>query len=181
MKWIKYRNKYTGSACFRLPVYSFATGYMNKIFQRLIIFLIFIFLGYNPLYCNIRKTCDEFHLKLQFMKNSDTPQTSDAGELIVLFRADSDVVVDDSGKVVSRKGINTVQVNDLIKEYKAVIKSIGPAGEKNQGEKILHPEMRFFVIKGPENLESLRLKLLKTHIVDSAYIKPLAEDPDFQE
>jgi hypothetical protein len=174
-----YRKRYTESAYLRLPVNFSLTGYMNKIYLQLILFSLINLGGNNLLCCETRKIHDELSIKLQFMKNSDMPQPGDAGELIILFRAENDVFVDETGKVISGKGTNTTQVNDLLKEHRAVIKSIGPAG--NQGEKVLPGGMKFFAVTGAKDLDALRVKLLEIPFVDSAYIKPPAEDPDIQE
>lgn len=178
MNRLKYRIKYTGSAFFCLPVSSLNTGRTKKVCLQPGILLLFIFLGFNLLYCEICWASDEFSIKMQVMKNSEIPQTGDASELIVHFKPEYNITTDESGRIVSGNGKDTSQVNDLLKAYKAVIKPIGP---NNQIEKILPAEMRFFVIRGIKNLESLRLKLLEIQIVDSAYIKPPAEDPGVEE
>jgi hypothetical protein len=174
-----FRKRFTGSAYFRLPVNHSLTYYVNKSYLRLILFSLINLWGNNLLYCETHKIHGELSIKLQHMKNSDIPQPGDAGELIILFRAESDVFVDESGKVISGKGTNTKQVNDLLKEHKAVLKPIGPAAK--QGEKVLPGGMRFFTVTGAKDLEALRVKLLEIPFVDSAYIKPPAEDPDIQE
>ncbi|WP_372950583.1 hypothetical protein [Mariniphaga sp.] len=114
------------------------------------------------------------------MENFDALQADDTSELIVQFRPDSEIFVDEIGNVISRKGADTGLINDLLKKHHATIKPIGSKLTTGKNKpSIEFPD--FFVIRGKGNLEAIRQKLLKTEIVDSAYIKPPAEDPEFQE
>ena len=114
------------------------------------------------------------------MENFDTLQADDTSELIVQFKPDSEIFVDKSGKLISGKGTDTGLINDLLKKHHATIKLI-ESKLTTEKHKPSSEFQNFFVIKGKGNLEALRQELLKTKIVDSAYIKPPAEDPGFQD
>ncbi len=180
MSKVKFQKRITGNRL-NLFLVSFSVKFFfNRFITKIFIVVFFIISEFQPVDGKICVTRNEISFKLQDMENFDALQADDTSELIVQFRPDSEIFVDEIGNVISRKGADTGLINDLLKKHHATIKPIGSKLTTGKNKpSIEFPD--FFVIRGKGNLEAIRQKLLKTEIVDSAYIKPPAEDPEFQE
>lgn len=176
---IKSQKKFAGSRLNGFPVNFAQRRYFKKLLPIIFVILFFIISGFQ-LSGKTFELRNEFSTKLQDMKNFDATQADDTSELIVQFKTSSEIYVDANGNLVSGKGSDTGLINDLLKKYLATIK---PIGSKSTTDKNKPPTefLNFFIIKGKGNLESLRQELLKTEIIDSAYIKPPSEDPGLQD
>lgn len=176
---IKSQKKFAGSLYDWFPVNFTNRCYFNRLLPMIFVILFFIISGFQ-LSGKTFELRNEFSTKLQDMKNFDAMRADDTSELIVQFKTSSEIYVDANGNIVSGKGADTGFINDLLKKHQATIKPIG-SKLNSEAHKTPTEFLNFFIIKGKGNLEVLRQELLKTEIIDSAYIKPPSEDPGFQD
>lgn len=116
------------------------------------------------------------------MDRFNPPVKGDASGLVVAFTPESDIVIDERGRIISRKGKDRSanKVNELLKKYDAVI---GAIGSKITGIEPLtnQNQIKFYTVRGAGVLEEFRQKLILIDIVDAAYFKPVDEDPGMLE
>lgn len=97
-------------------------------------------------------------------------------EIILILKPNLNITVG-SGRFVCPDEITCERLNKVLGDYGASIKAIGSS--KNRGlsqDDALKPQ--FYSVHADGDLEKLRKELYKQEEIESAYIKPMAEDPD---
>ena len=94
-------------------------------------------------------------------------------ELIVAFQSAAQVTITDEGDLFVN---GSDKISRILKSFDASINKLLTNGDSNNLQ--ISELEKYYVVRLNKNIEELRDVLLKESVVEVAYIKPLAEDPE---